>query len=166
MKHWGHGVILAVLALAAIQYATPGRAEGTDSDWLMVTSNRFSLAVDYPAALFSDPLMSYGEGDTVWFGPNKDAATLMISAILAGDQTPYERACASGCPNTVSTDDKPAIGAVAGHIDDKIYYSKCLLAEGLERDSPKEIHCFHIIYKASDRSTYEPIVAHMSATLK
>ena len=76
------------------------------------------------------------------------------------------RACASGCPNTVSTDDKPAIGAVAGHIDDKIYYSKCLLAEGLERDSPKEMHCFHIIYKASDRSTYEPIVAHMCATLK
>jgi hypothetical protein len=60
----------------------------------------------------------------------------MISAILAGDRTPYERACASGCPNTVSTDDKPAIGAVTGHIDDKIYYSKCLLAEGLEESSP------------------------------
>jgi len=166
MQHQIRRVITVSAGLILAQCPPTGRAEETNLEWLVVTSDRFSLAVEYPAALFHDPLMTYGEGDTVWFGPNKDDATLMISAVFAGDQTPYARVCASGCPNMIASVDNPTVAAVWGFVDDKVYYSKCLLADGRETGSPKELHCLHIIYHRSTRSTYDPLVTHMEATLK
>lgn len=152
--------------LAVMLYATPGIAEDKDLEWLVVTSDRYSLAVEYPAALFHDPLMTYGEGDTVWFGPNKDGATLMVTAIVAGGQKPFERVCATGCPNAADTVDSPTVGSVSGHIDDKLYYSSCVLADGRQAGSPQELHCFHIIYREASRAIYDPIVTRMAAALK
>jgi hypothetical protein len=158
--------ILASLVLVVAQYAMPVSAEDPNLDWLIVTSDRFSLAAEYPAALFDDPLMTYGGGDTVWFGPNRNGAMLMISAVLAGEQSSYARVCVAGCPNTIDTVAAPAVGVVSGSIGEEVYYSKCLLADGRQSASLREMHCFHIIYQVMDRATYDPIVAHMSAALR
>jgi hypothetical protein len=166
MGHRARRPILASLVLLAAQHAPPGSAEDANLEWLVVTSDRFSLAVEYPAALFHDPLMTYGEGDTVWFGPNKDGATVMISATIAGNQTPYQRVCMSGCPNQTDAVDNPTVGAVSGYIDDKVYYSKCMVADGRQAGAPKEMHCVHAIYLISTRATYDPVVAHIATTLK
>ena len=158
--------ILESLLLMLFLWATPVRAEDKELEWLVVTSDRFSLVVEYPAALFHDPLMIYSVGDDVWFGPNKDGAALMISARPAGDQKPYDSVCALGCLNTVDTVDKPGVGAVRGQTGNEIYYSECVLAAGREDGLSKEMHCFHIIYPTSSASMYNPIVGRMSATLR
>jgi hypothetical protein len=166
MRHHRRSAIPESLLLTLFLWGTPAKAEDKELEWLVVTSDRFSVAAEYPAALFHDPLMTYGVGDNVWLGPNKDGATLMISARPAGGQKPYDSVCSFGCPNTVNTVDKPGVGVVLGKTSNEVYYSECVLADGREEGSAKEMHCFHIIYPTSSTSTYNPIVGRMSAALR
>jgi hypothetical protein len=167
MRHHRRRVIPGSLLLTLFLWAVPAKAEDSELEWLVVTSDRFSLAAEYPAALFHDLLMTYGLGDNVWFGPNRDGATLLISARPAGDQKPYDSACSLGCSNVIDAVDKPGVGAVLGKSgNDDVYYSECVLATARDDGSTKEMHCFHIIFPTSSASTYTPIVDQMSATLR
>ena len=137
MRHHRRSAIPESLLLTLFLWGTPAKAEDKELEWLVVTSDRFSVAAEYPAALFHDPLMTYGVGDNVWLGPNKDGATLMISARPAGDQKPTI-ACARLVVRTRLTRWTNQVRARWGKTSNEVHYSECVLADGREEGSAKK----------------------------
>ena len=155
--------VFAVAGLLA--WAMAGLADATDIEWRLCKADRFSLTVEYPATLFPQSSFTASVEDVEWlFGPVADDASLMIRAgTRHGEETPYKAACGVACPGETYRLNKPTIAATSGYLNDRIFYSKCVLAGG---NQGAEMHCFHLIYPMSKRHLYDMVVNRMSATLR
>jgi hypothetical protein len=155
--------VFAIIGL--LTCAIAGSAYAIEMEWRLCKTDRFSLAVEYPATLFPRTSFTAGDEDAEWlFGPHVDGASLMIRVRAQdGQETPYHAACGVACPGETYRLNKRTIAATSGYVNGRIFYSKCVLANG---NHGAEMHCFHLIYPMSKRPLYDAVVNRMSATLR
>jgi hypothetical protein len=88
-------------------------------------------------------------------GPNRDGGSLLIKSYGPRRPiSPYQAASAGRCSGEVYHLSKRLLGISAGRIAHLSYFSEC-------RRVRAEMHCFHVIYPTSQRTTYEVYISLM-----
>ena len=150
-----------VPAAALVLYGSCAGCTTQKPEWTTARAEPFALSVEYPPALFPNGFLSRASHNAEWiFGPYQGGTSLLLQAsTIDSDETPYRAACATNCSGETYHRDEPSLGISAGHIGDKIFFSKCLRAG-------QEMHCLHVIYPAAESATYAEAVEHLSESLR
>jgi hypothetical protein len=150
------------LALVILLALTPAALSQTR--WATYTNARFGTAADYPADLFSrrDPPPENGDG--VSMHSVDDRATLIIFGFYnAGNDTP-----ASYFARIVDKGRVTYKRITRGHYvasgqrGADIFYERC----NFRRGDRATVDCFRLTYPASDKKTWDAIVARISKSLR
>lgn len=155
---------LLFLITFTLAYAAQGAvASERDLRWSRYTNERFGASIEYPAALFPDPAEHSTNGDGIRLSNARSRAVLSVwGSNNALDQTPYLAICMSGCPGETYRLDRPSVAVSSGLTDGRIYYEKCI-ANGRSAES---FHCFRLEYPASDKASFDPVLARMAKSLR
>ena len=152
---------LCAAALAALGLCGSGGPLHAQIDlkWTRYQNARFGVSVEYPAAIFAEPIEA-ANGDGVRFEPGRSLSLRIWGRYNALDQRPYQAVCLTPCAGETYRVDQPDTGISSGLGDgNMIYYKKCILRDG-------EFHCFDLRYFAPMRETFDAVAARLSRTLR
>jgi hypothetical protein len=135
---------------------------GAADDFLAYINNKYSFSVDYPASFIGQGDPDAGDGQ-VFTSPDNDAS-LTASAHYCGEglDSPAsflaDHQQDSGLKITYSRQTK-TLAVVSGTKGSRIFYDK-LVTNGVQCAK------FSLEYESAQRERYNPLVAHIGASLK
>jgi hypothetical protein len=151
--------LLPVMALMLVASAALAQSVDTPATY---HNARFGYSISYPADLFQAEPESQNSDGRRFHAPNGGAHFAVWASYNSLQQTPTDIAAdaASGClpksaPYRVM---KVTLVAVSCETKDGIYYRKTLIRGDV-------LTSFDMTYPASERTTWDPVVAKMSASL-